>query len=98
MTAASTALCAAKLLPRQHEFSSGEPSQLGIDEALEEMARHYSAEPTDRAARDDIAFPATEQEYRALGKHAILLVAAVTHDPAELPLGRVYLQKGRAVI
>jgi hypothetical protein len=48
-----------KLFPPQHEFSFEEPSPLGIDEALEEMARQYSAEPTARAVLDDIAFPAT---------------------------------------
>jgi hypothetical protein len=87
----------AKLFPPQHEFSYGEP-QLAIDRSLEEMAHKYSAQPTDRAVRDDIAFPATEQEYRDLGKHAILLVAAVTHDPAELPLQRVYLQKDGSTV
>jgi Sel1 repeat-containing protein len=84
----------ANLFPPQHEVSFGEPTPLGIDEALEEMARQYSARPTDRAVRDDIAFPATDEEYRGLGKHAILLLAAVTHDPVELPLRRVYLEKG----
>lgn len=88
----------AKLFPPRHEFSFGDPAQLGIDQALEEMAQQYSTEPTDRAVRDDIAFPATEQEYRDLGKHAILLLAAVTHDPAELPLGRVYLQRNGIVV
>jgi hypothetical protein len=88
----------AKLFPPQHEFSVGEQPGLGVDQAFEEMARQYSAQTTDRAVRDDIAFPASEQEYRDLGKQAILLVATVTHDPAELPLQRVYLQKDGTVI
>lgn len=88
----------AKLFPPQHEFSFGEPSTLGIDQALEEMARQYSSRPTDRGVQEDIAFPATEQEYRKLGKHAILLIAAVTHDAAELPLQRVYLEKNGSVV
>src|SRR3954454_18750576 len=61
----------AKVFPPQHEFSLDDPSPLSVDQALEEMARKYSAEPTDRAVRDDIAFPSTEQEYNDLGKHAI---------------------------
>ncbi|MBV9574242.1 MAG: sel1 repeat family protein, partial [Acidobacteriales bacterium] len=60
-----------KLFPPQHEFSFGGQSTLGIDELLEEMAREYSAKPTDRAVQEDIAFPANEQEYHALGKHAM---------------------------
>jgi len=88
----------AKLFPPQHEFSFGKQAPLGIDQALEVMADEYSAQPTDRVVRDDIAFPASEQEYRDLGKHAILLIAAVTHDPAELPLQRVYLQKNGSIV
>lgn len=88
----------AKLHPPRHEFLFGEQSPLGIDQALEAMAAEYSSQPTDRAVRDDIAFPADDQEYRDLGKHAILLIAAVTHDPAELPLERVYLQNRGTVV
>jgi hypothetical protein len=62
------------------------------------MAQEYSTQVTDRAVRDDIAFPASESEYVALGKHAVLLIAAVTHDPAELPIARVYLEKENGVI
>src|SRR5262249_42086217 len=88
----------AKLFPSQHEFSLGESSPLGIDQALEEMARQHSGQITDRAVRDDITFPASEQEYRDLGKHAILLIDAVTQYPAKLPLQRVYLQKNGSVV
>jgi hypothetical protein len=88
----------AKLFPPRHEFSSGGPSPLGIDQALEEMARQHSGQSIDRAVKRDIAFPASEREYRDLGKHAILLIASVTHDPAELPLQRVYIQKNGSVV
>lgn len=88
----------AKLLPPQHWLSPAEWAPIDIDKALEEDARQHSGEPTDREVRQDIAFPASEQEYRDLGKHAILLVAAITHDPAELPLKRVYLQKNGSVV
>lgn len=83
----------AKLFPPQHEFSLGEQTPLNVDQGLVEMANEYSAQPTDRAVRDDIAFPANEDEYLSLGKNAILLLATVTHDPAELPLKRVYLEQ-----
>jgi hypothetical protein len=88
----------AKLFPPQHEFSQLEQAPLNVDQGLEEMAHEYSAEPTDRVVRDDIAFPANENEYLSLGKNAILLIAAVTHDPAELPLKRVYLEHEGHVI
>jgi TPR repeat protein len=88
----------AKLFPPQHEFSANKLPGLGVDQALEEMAREYADRPTDRSVRDDIAFPLNEEEYRDLGKRAVLLIAAVTHDPAELPLSRVYLRKdGKSV-
>jgi TPR repeat protein len=88
----------AKLFPPQHEFSLGDQSPLSVDQALEQMAQEYSGQTTDRVVRDDIAFPANETEYKNLGKHAILLLAAVTHDPAELPITRVYLEKEAGVL
>jgi TPR repeat protein len=88
----------AKLFPPQHEFSLANQSSLSVDQALEQMAKEYSDHATDRVVRDDIAFPANEEEYENLGKHAILLLAAVTHDPAELPIGRVYLEEEDGVI
>jgi hypothetical protein len=88
----------AKVLPPQHEFSVGELPELGVDQALQEMAKEYSGQATDRVVRDDIAFPADEKEYLALGKRAVLLIAAVTHDPAELHVARVYLEKENGVI
>ena len=89
----------AKRFPPQHELSFGDQS-LSIDKALEQMAEKYSSEatPAERVVRDDIAFPADDGEYRKLGKRAILLVAAVTHDPAELPIQRVYLQRENGVV
>lgn len=88
----------AKRFPPQHELSRGDPS-LSIDQALERMAEKYSREntATERVVQDDIAFPANEGEYRELGKRAILLIATVTHDPAELPIQRVYLKTENGV-
>src|SRR4051794_37794528 len=40
----------------------------------------------------DICWPATNGEYRALGKHAILMLTASSILPAELPLTSVYVQ------
>jgi TPR repeat protein len=88
----------AKLVPPQHEFSVGELPELSVDQALEQVAKEYSGQAADRVARDDIAFPASEEEYLALGKHAVLLLATVTHDRAELPVARVYLEKDNGVI
>jgi hypothetical protein len=89
----------AKRFPPHHELSLGDQS-LSIDQALEKMAVKYSSEATatDRVVQDDIAFPAGEGEYRKLGKHAILLIAVVTRDPAELPIQRVYLERKNGVV
>lgn len=89
----------AKRFPPQHEFSLGDQS-LSIDQAIEQAAQKYSSEATatDRVVQDDIVFPADAGEYRKLGKRAILLIAAVTHDPAELPIQRVYLRRENGVV
>lgn len=63
-----------------------------IDSELETRARdtfeRYKANAT-RYIYYDIVWPKDEAEYGAVGKHAVLLVVAVSQDAAELPLRRV---------
>ncbi len=47
-----------------------------------------------RAAFVDFAWPADAAEYKALAKHIIVLVTAVSQDPQELPIKRVYVDAG----
>jgi hypothetical protein len=45
-----------------------------------------------RAAFFDMALPADPQEFAALDGNAVLVVTALSHDQAELPLKRVYVK------
>ena len=40
----------------------------------------------------DLAWPLTADEYRALGRHAVLFVAAISQEAEELPPRRVYIK------
>jgi hypothetical protein len=40
----------------------------------------------------DIAYPASKDEFDALGGWTFVLFSALTHDPNELPLKRVYIR------
>ncbi|HVT54562.1 MAG TPA: hypothetical protein VHD34_00745 [Xanthobacteraceae bacterium] len=46
----------------------------------------------DRAAQFDFAWAQDEEEYKALAKHVIVLVSAVSKTKKELPLKRVYIR------
>ena len=47
-----------------------------------------------RGSSVDLCWPPPPEEYRALAKHALLLVSVVSQDAAELPLRRVYASVG----
>jgi len=64
-----------------------------VQERLEGIAREFEQHaPVPRVALYDVAFPKDKEEYKALNKHAVLLVTVVTQDPAELPIKRVYVR------
>ena len=64
------------------------------DDKLERALKSLDAE-TIRDIESDICFPATSQEYAALGKHAILMLKSSSAISTELPLRSVYaLHKG----
>ncbi len=63
---------------------------------LQDLARRTDAahETAARVALIDVAWPRDAAEFRAVGGSVIVVVSAATHDPAELPLARVYLRIG----
>ena len=68
-----------------------------IDKRIEERAAEIQKIAPKGAARYvvyDIAWPATAEEYRALGRHAILFLSAVSQNTDELPLKQVYTRQG----
>lgn len=74
--------------------SNGAVSSVEITKRLELSAIRTMQSGLTGAARGslvDFAWPETPEEYRALAKHVLVLVSAVTQDAAELPLRRVYV-------
>jgi hypothetical protein len=63
-----------------------------IDAAAIKLLASQPDIEADRIALFDIAWPSDESEARALHDHALLLIGAVSHDPSELPLAKVYLE------
>jgi hypothetical protein len=64
-----------------------------IDQELEKSAAELRARYNANAARYvyyDIAWPRDADEHVALGKHAVLLVVAISQDKTELPMRRVF--------
>jgi len=78
----------------QRPVSQDPVSPAVIAERLEKSAIRTSKSAPKGAARGssvDFAWPSGPEEYRALGKHVLVLVSVVTQDAAELPLQRVYV-------
>lgn len=67
-------------------------------DAVAAEARGVSASGVPRAVEVDVYWPRTADEYRALGKYVIVLVSVVTHDVAELPTARVYIEDSGGAI
>lgn len=68
-----------------------------IDQRLEKRAaeiRQMAPQGADRYVLFDLAFPVDQAEYRAVGKQALILIAAVSKHTDELPLHRVYTRGG----
>lgn len=82
----------AKDAPAEHRVTPDD-----IDKRIEERAAEIQKIAPRGAARYvvyDIAWPATAEEYRALGRHAILFLSAVSQKDEELPLKQVYTRTG----
>ena len=86
----------AKDAPVEHRVTPDD-----IDKRIEERAAEIQKIAPKGAARYvvyDIAWPATAEEYRALGRHAILFLSAVSQNTDELPLKQVYTrQSGKSL-
>ncbi len=85
----------------QSPVSHGAVTPEAIGKRLEDTAervRKMSASGGARGAVVDFAWAQDQDEYQALGKYVVVLVSAVSRDPSELPLKRVYVQSnGREV-
>jgi hypothetical protein len=58
---------------------------------MEQTALRVPPDGVDRAANVDLCWPSSDEEYRALAKHMVVLVTVVTRNKAELPLRRVFI-------
>ena len=69
-----------------------------IDRRLDERAvdiRRVAPQGADRYVIFDLSYPQNEDEYRAVGKTALVLLVAVSRNADELPLRRVYTTAGK---
>jgi hypothetical protein len=102
IVAGGLALLCAGGVARAQVYSRGPATQdavtpRDIDQRLEKRAaelRQMAPQGADRYVLFDLAFPVDEAEYRAVGKHALILIAAVSKRAEELPLHRVYTRAG----
>jgi hypothetical protein len=72
----------------------GATGRTAIDQRLDVVARGLldNRLTSPRLAVIDVAWPSTIREYESAGKYGVLLVAAASAEPQELPLRRVYLR------
>lgn len=66
-----------------------------MEKRIEEQAERLQNMAGGRVARAgfvDFTWPVDPREHRALAKHVLVLVTAVTHEESELPLKRVYVE------
>ena len=70
----------------EHQPTTDATIQRRLDETVAEIPSHGVVA---RIAMGDVAYPRSQQELRELGGFALLLVTAVSHDAAELPVQRV---------
>ena len=97
LTGAVTALCiggrARAQISARGPATQDAVTPQDIDQRLEKRAaeiREMAPQGADRYVLFDLAFPADQAEYRAVGKQALILIAAVSKQADELPLRRVY--------
>ncbi|KRQ93901.1 hypothetical protein CQ12_30880 [Bradyrhizobium jicamae] len=78
----------------QRPVSQGAVTPAKMTERLEKAALRTKEQAPKGAARGssvDFCWPASAEEYRAIGKYVLVLISVVTQDAAELPLRRVYV-------
>ncbi len=106
IAAAAALVCAVLPAPAQQIGTTG-PSSKGpasretIDKRLETRAaeiQKMAPRGANRFVLFDLAWPENEAEYRALGRHAVVVVVAVSQQAEELPLRRVFTAVGERKI
>lgn len=95
---AACAMGARAQSPRHREtsnpYSIGPATNAALDSTISAAAREYAGMSVDRVAFFDFAIPRDSTEMAALHGRALLVVTAIAHDSAELPLRRVYVRDG----
>lgn len=67
-----------------------------LNRRIREAAEEYKAAgEIPRIALYDVAFPASQKELTELNQNAVVLITALTKDPLELPLRRVFVADGK---
>jgi len=79
-------------------FSSPLTAQEAHIEGDEASAVAAADDRVIRLVHFDLCWPASDEEYRALGKHAVLMLTASSVFPTDLPLASVYLQSDGATV
>jgi hypothetical protein len=70
-----------------------------LNRRIREAAEEYKAAgEIPRIALYDLAFPASQKELTELNQNAVVLITALTQDPSELPLGRVFVADGESEV
>jgi len=69
-----------------------EPRDQKLEDAAERYAKSYGSDVgMNRYASFDLAMPRDAEEYRLLGRNAVLLVVAVSQKREELPIARAHI-------
>jgi hypothetical protein len=66
-----------------------------LRESLSDMPADTTAQ---RQVIVDLAYPASAEEFNAMGGWTLLLLSATSHDSAELPLKRAYVRVGEKLV
>jgi hypothetical protein len=100
LAAAGPSWLAAQINRREPD-PQGAVTPADIDRRLEERIaeiRRIAPQGGDRYVLFDLAYPQDEAEYRAVGKSALVFLAALSRNIDELPLHRVYTRVDRQEI
>ena len=96
-----SSLLRAQHLNRREPASQDPVTPEEIDRRLDQRAadlRRVAPQGGDRYVLFDLAYPQDEAEYRAVGKTALVFLAALSRNSEELPLRRVYTRDGKREI
>jgi hypothetical protein len=63
-----------------------------IDDSAKDYQAKYPGQVIDRIINFDVAFGKDAAEFQRLNGYAVMLVSAISHDPSELPMAKVYFE------